>query len=158
MHIKAILQEMPQPSIAKICLKTKYPKFHSNFPGANELIKDGYQVNSYDAETRMSQDNLVINPLYATFFQREQKHIRPNEVGEGLYWIHLVRPSVHPSVCRRHRTWFPEHKSSFLLWNFNLKFHMHIDGGPRQEPIDFQRRHFQNGRLAAILDFLVSGL
>ena len=35
---------------------------------------------------------------------------------------------------------------------------MHIDGGHRQKPIDFQRRHFQNGRLAAILDFLVSGL
>ena len=30
----------------------------------------------------------------------------PNEVGGGVYWIHLVRPSVcpcvHPSVCRRH--------------------------------------------------------
>ena len=35
---------------------------------------------------------------------------------------------------------------------------MHVDGGHRQKPIDFQRRHFQNGRLAAILDFLVSGL
>ena len=33
---------------------------------------------------------------------------------------------------------------------------MHVDGGHRQKPIDFQRRHFQNGRLAAILDFLVS--
>ena len=31
---------------------------------------------------------------------------------------------------------------------------MHVDGGHRQEPIDFQRRHFQNGRLAAILDIL----
>ena len=35
---------------------------------------------------------------------------------------------------------------------------MHIDGGHRQKPIDFQQRHFQNGRLAAILDFLVSKL
>ena len=26
----------------------------------------------------------------------------PNEVGGGVYWIHLVRPSVCPSVCRRH--------------------------------------------------------
>ena len=31
---------------------------------------------------------------------------------------------------------------------------MHVDGGHRQKPFDFQRRHFQNGRLAAILDFL----
>ena len=35
---------------------------------------------------------------------------------------------------------------------------MHVDGGHRQKPIDFQRCHFQNGCLAAILDFLVSGL
>ena len=35
---------------------------------------------------------------------------------------------------------------------------MHVDGGHRQKPIDFQRRHFQNGRLAAILDFTVSAL
>ena len=28
---------------------------------------------------------------------------------------------------------------------------MHVYGGHRQKPIDFQRRHFQNGRLAAIL-------
>ena len=25
-----------------------------------------------------------------------------NEVGGGVYWIHLVLPSVRPSVCRRH--------------------------------------------------------
>ena len=38
---------------------------------------------------------------------------------------------------------------------FKFKFHIHVDSGHRQKPIDFQRRHFQNGRLAAILDFLV---
>ena len=36
-HIRAISQEMPQPSVTKICLKITYLKFHSNFPGANEL-------------------------------------------------------------------------------------------------------------------------
>ena len=35
---------------------------------------------------------------------------------------------------------------------------MHVDGGHRQKPIDFQQGHFQNGREAAILEFLVSGL
>ena len=35
---------------------------------------------------------------------------------------------------------------------------MHVDGGHRQKPIDFQRCQFQNGRLAAILNFLVSRL
>ena len=33
----AISQEIPQPSITKICLKITCLKFHSNFPGANEL-------------------------------------------------------------------------------------------------------------------------
>ena len=36
-HIRAISLEMPQPSITKICLKSTYLKFHSNFPGTNEL-------------------------------------------------------------------------------------------------------------------------
>ena len=47
-HIRAISQEMPQKSITKIHLKITYLKFHSNFPGANEL-KDadvGYGVAS----------------------------------------------------------------------------------------------------------------
>ena len=35
---------------------------------------------------------------------------------------------------------------------------MHVDGGHRQEPIDFQRRHFENGPLVAIWDFLASRL
>ena len=30
---------------------------------------------------------------------------------------------------------------------------MRVDGGHMQKPIDFQWRHFQNGRLVAILDF-----
>ena len=36
-HVRAISQEMPQPSITKICLKITCLKFHSYFPGANEL-------------------------------------------------------------------------------------------------------------------------
>ena len=39
-HIRAISQDMPQPSIIKICLKITCLKFNSNFPGANELIND----------------------------------------------------------------------------------------------------------------------
>ena len=38
-HIRAISHEMPQSSITKICLKITCLKFHSNFPGANELSK-----------------------------------------------------------------------------------------------------------------------
>ena len=36
-HIRAISQEMPQPSIPKISFKITYLKFYSNFPGASEL-------------------------------------------------------------------------------------------------------------------------
>ena len=47
------------------------------------------------------------------------------------------------------------HKSS-LLRNFNFKLRelrVHIDCAYGQKPVDFQRHHFQNGRLVAILDF-----
>ena len=37
-HSREISQEMPQPSITKICLKITCLKFNSKFPGANELI------------------------------------------------------------------------------------------------------------------------
>ena len=37
-HVRAISLEMPQSSITKICLKITCLKFHSNFPGANELM------------------------------------------------------------------------------------------------------------------------
>ena len=43
-HIRAISQEMPQPSITKIRLKMTYLKFNSNFPGANELTKHRYPI------------------------------------------------------------------------------------------------------------------
>ena len=36
-RIRAISQEMPQPSLTKIHLKITCLKFHSNFPGPNEL-------------------------------------------------------------------------------------------------------------------------
>ena len=36
-HIRAISQEMHRPPITKICFKIICLKFHSNFPGDNEL-------------------------------------------------------------------------------------------------------------------------
>ena len=38
--LRASSQEMTQPSITKIIWKMKYIKFHSNFPGPNEIIYD----------------------------------------------------------------------------------------------------------------------
>ena len=37
-HLKASSQEILQSSISEIIWKIKYLKYHSNFPGANELI------------------------------------------------------------------------------------------------------------------------
>ena len=54
-HIRAISEEMPKPSITKICLKITYLKFHSNFPGANEL-KSSY-CNSFE-------DPAPVNEIY----------------------------------------------------------------------------------------------
>ena len=53
--------------------------------------------------------------------------------------------------------WFLDFNFSLAL-NINCKLKWHNTYIYGQEPIDFQRHHFQNGRLAAILDFLVSGL
>ena len=41
-HIRAISKEMLQPAIAKMGLKITYIKFHSNFPGANELKSENH--------------------------------------------------------------------------------------------------------------------
>ena len=41
LNIRALSQEMPQQSVIKIHLKITYLKFHSNFPGANELTHRG---------------------------------------------------------------------------------------------------------------------
>ena len=47
--LRAISQEIPQPSITKIHLKMTYLKFHLSFPGANELkayFTDAYMYRS----------------------------------------------------------------------------------------------------------------
>ena len=61
----------------------------------------------------------------------------------------VVGHLVGPSICRRHGM---DYNSSLLL-NFNFKFHIDVVFGYGQKPIDFQRCHFQNGCLVAILDF-----
>ena len=53
--------------------------------------------------------------------------------------------------------WFPDSNFSLAL-NINFKLQWHNTYVYGWEPNDFQQRHFQNGRLAAILDFSVSQL
>ena len=40
-HLRAISQEIPQPSVSKISLKITYKRFHLNLPGANVLTHWG---------------------------------------------------------------------------------------------------------------------
>ena len=58
-------------------------------------------------------------------------------------------------ICRWHGFW----SVTWVCFGiFDLTLHMHVVCGHGPKPIDFQRCHFQNGRLAAILDFSVSRL
>ena len=80
-------------------------------------------------------------------------YLRPTKLEGGI--LDSPCPSVRPSVCRRHGF----RSISQVCFGISVSnFMMHVDGGHRQKPIDFQRCHFQNGRLVAILDFLVSRL
>ena len=123
--------------------------------------------------------------------------------GGRVYWIHLVRLSVCPSICTRHgfrsitevcfgisipnficmlfvamainllifsdvtfkmAAWWPYWIFRFPDSNFSLplniksKLHWHITCVYGEKSIDFQHCHLQNGHLAAIFDFSVSGL
>ena len=83
-----------------------------------------------------------------------------NEVGVGgggggyTGFTLSVRPSVRPSVCRRHgfRS-ISQVCFGISIWNFICILMVVIGRSGDEEPIDFQRCHFQNGGLAAILDF-----
>ena len=47
-HLSAILQEIPQPSVTEIGLKITYLKFCWNLPGANELRSQGISSHGND--------------------------------------------------------------------------------------------------------------
>ena len=59
-HIRAISQEMPQPSVTKIRLKITYLKFHLNLPVASELIVIVYIYIVYPVNSLDSRDVIVI--------------------------------------------------------------------------------------------------
>ena len=69
-------QDMPQPSITKICFKITCLKFHSNFPGANEL--------KFYWSTLLT--NIVFStsqafPVDAIFVKIEVIHFGPSDMG-----------------------------------------------------------------------------
>ena len=72
------------------------------------------------------------------------------EVGGGI--LDSPCPSVCPSLRLSVDDMVSGASAKFAL-EFQFQIHMHVDGGHRQKPINFQRLNFQSGRLAAILFF-----
>ena len=71
-----------------------------------------------------------------------------------------VRPSVDFKMAARQPYWIlrlPNSSFSFAL-NIKSQLYRHITCVYWKKPIDFKQCHFQNGRLAAMVHFSVSGL
>ena len=95
-QIRAISQEMPQPSITKVCLKINvaYLKYHSNFPGANELIIHAYidlrtltienDVTNADIHTKIYQNKYID----LTFIQTRLIHMYDTKYRDLRLCIH----------------------------------------------------------------------
>ena len=73
-HLRASSQEIPQPSITEIIWKIKYLKFHSNLPGANELIDFSRTIWSPPLGTILTIISLCIIPVVG-------------EVGVLISWV-----------------------------------------------------------------------
>ena len=80
-HIRAISQEMPQPSIIKIYLKITCLKFHSNFPAANAL-------------TSFSDTNQVLSK------QEDKSQFEQIELTQSMMMIvNLAHVQYHLETC-----------------------------------------------------------
>ena len=84
-HISAISQAMPQPSIIQIHLKITYIKFHSNFPGASEMI------------IIYSHMQRLFTIRYAISLTNIE--MKSSEKLKGVYWFNLIHLSACMSVC-----------------------------------------------------------
>ena len=69
--IRAISQEMPQPSITKIHLKIAYLNFHSNFPGVNELITNDNTKGSGQAFRPKQNGRHITDNIFKCIFLYE---------------------------------------------------------------------------------------
>ena len=89
-HIRAISQEMPQPSLTKICLKITCLKFHSNFPGGNEL--KCYVWRSFDSKWGL-MPGMVVFYLFSikthpTFYHYHVNLFRGRDIMVSLVFLH----------------------------------------------------------------------
>ena len=91
-HIRAISQEMPQPSITKICFKITCLKFYSNFPGANELN----YINTYSMKSHSDVFEGFINDLVSIFSGNGLVPSGPKPLPESMM-INICDPKYYRS-------------------------------------------------------------
>ena len=92
-------QEMPQPSITKICLKITCLKFHSNFPGANELKQKRHNSIANTVELHLfciieAFDIPCLQSLILTFLPSQEAR-RPDAAEHGSHGGVTALPQSH---------------------------------------------------------------
>ena len=109
--IRAISQEMPQPSVTKIRLKITYLNFHSNFPGANEL-------NNHQTWHKDSNLNgawwIACGPLGSVSLTVYELIIEIFKIGFCSKFI-CFNDSIRSQFCTWHNSWAVRHQ-----WNCSL--------------------------------------
>ena len=90
-HLRAILQEIPQLPVTEISLKITYLKYCSNFPGANELT----EFNEIELETAMGVSYLWT--LWCTQLNKQYRvHRKHHAVITATFSNH---PNTHVWIC-----------------------------------------------------------
>ena len=122
-HIRAISQEMPQPSDTKICLKITSLKFHSNFPGAKSTVLRIFSLKAGDLLWYLIETLVVIalwwmpsclvHVVCREIFQAIEYYsalpIYRGRVYRGIGYIAVAcwTPFFDPPISRILQTWHP---------------------------------------------------
>ena len=131
-NIRAISQEMPQPSTTKIHLKMTYLKFHSRFSGGNELIVRQWHWFVWFGSIFKRLGSLFMITMMTS---RHGKDLRTTELcGWNSQWTLTKRPAMRRFdfvlVYLSRRTaeqtveilvmfqLRPEDSASFQMWHF----------------------------------------
>ena len=123
-HIKAISQEIPQPSITKICLKITCLKFHSYFPGANELKqaspwKKGMKISIKKSLQLVPQINNDMNDdNFKEFYSNQNLEFLDNIVLLGLS---KDKPALPKTIWYKHHR--AEMDSSAIIKKIEYKLY-----------------------------------
>ena len=136
-HIRAISQEMPQPSITKICLKITCLKFNSNFPGASELTASAQKTtDSYvnymslclcHQQIELNETIVFLYLILASFLSDVRQIIflpdvgQFNEIKQSFFLCDIGK------LNEITQSYFSKWKSkSFLAWSFFWSYRKHL--------------------------------